>query len=184
MQLLRSSYASGLARIIAVDGNDGVGKTTLALALQKAVGGTVVPLDEFVMENHGGYVPCLRTSEFQVALDQAVRPAIVEGVCVLAALERVSHQPDVLIYVKRVDGDGYWHDEETCDLSEPVDELISRLAQEVAAIDRFDAEQSGESPPEEDTPGLTPLREEIIRYHAHYRPSRRADIVFLRGNAA
>lgn len=182
--LLRSSYAGALAGTIAIDGNDGVGKTTLALALQTAVGGTVISIDEFVVENRGGYVPYLQSSEFKAALDQGPRPAIVEGVCILAALECVSHQPDVLIYVKRVDGVGYWHDEYTCDPSEPVNGLIARLAQEVAAIDRFDAEQAGQPSPKEDNPGLTPLREEIIRYHAHYRPSRRADIVFLRGDAA
>lgn len=182
--LLRSWYAGALAGTIAIDGNDGVGKTTLALALQTAIGGTVVSIDEFVVENRGGYVPYLRSSEIKAALDQGMRPAIVEGVCVLAALECVSHQPDVLIYVERVDGDGYWHDEDTCDPSEPVDGLITRLAQEVAAIDWFDVEQAGEPPPKENNPGLTPLREEVIRYHARYRPSRRADIVFLRGAAA
>lgn len=179
-ELLRTSYAHALSGTIAIDGADGVGKTTLAAALQAAIGGTVIPLDEFVVENRGGYVPHLRTADLKAALETSIRPCIVEGVCVLAALERVSHDAQVLIYVKRLASYGYWHDEDTCDPTEPVEELIARLAWEVAALARFDAEQSGESLPEEEKPGLTPLREEIIRYHALYRPSRRAEIIFMR----
>ncbi|MBI4588728.1 MAG: hypothetical protein HY725_07800 [Candidatus Rokubacteria bacterium] len=180
-ELLRASYAHALSGTIAIDGTDGAGKTTLAVALQAAVGGTVVSLDGFVPENRGGYVPYLRTAELKAALETSSQPCIVEGICVLAALARVSHKPDVLIYVKRLASYGYWHDEVTCDPTEPVDELVSRLAEEVALLARFDAERSGEPLPEGEKPGLTPLREEVIRYHALYRPSRRADIIFLRG---
>ena len=179
-ELLRKSYAHTLSGTIAIDGRDGVGKTTLAVALQAAVGGTVISLDDFVLENCGGYVPHLKIAELKAALERSRRPCIVDGVCILAALERVSHRHDVLIYVKRLQSYGYWHDEARCDPTEPVDELIGHLAEEVAAVARFDAEQSGETVPEEEKPALTPLHEEIIRYHARYRPSRRAEIIFMR----
>ncbi len=179
-ELLHQSFPQTLTGIIAIDGYDGVGKTTIATALQARVGGTVVSLDDFVMVNQGGYIPYLKTAELKAALKTAPRPYIVEGVCVLGALERVAVHPDLLVYVKRVDKDGYWYDKDTCDPSEPVDELIARRAQEVAALDCFDREPSGEPSSQDDRPGLTPLREEIIRYHASHRPSRRAEIVFLR----
>jgi len=178
--VIQRFFSHALAGTVAIDGSDGVGKTTLATDLQAIIGGTVVSLDDFVVENQGGYVPYLKTKELSGELANGRRPLIVEGICVLAALERVVVQSNVLVYVKRVDEEGYWYDEETCDPSEPVDELIARLAQEVAALDRFHREQSGEPPLEEDAPKLTPLREEIIRYHATYRPSSRAAIIFMR----
>ena len=179
-ELLRKSYAHTLSGTIAIDGRDGVGKTTLAVALQAALGGIVISLDDFVLENCGGYVPHLKIAGLKATLERSSRPCIVDGVCTLAALDRVSHRHDVLIYVKRLGSCGYWQDEDTCDPTEPVDELIGRLAEEAAAVARFEAEQSGEAVPEEEKPALTPLREEIIRYHARYRPSRRAEIIFMR----
>ncbi|MGH7792806.1 MAG: hypothetical protein ACREOB_10890 [Thermodesulfobacteriota bacterium] len=178
-ELLYTSYGHALSGTIAIDGRDGVGKTTVAGALQKAIGGTVISLDDFVPNNCGGYVPYLKTVELRAALETSSRPHIVEGVCVLAALQRVSYEPNVLIYIKRLANYGYWHDENTCDPTEPVEELIARLNAEIASFARLDAELSGEPLLEGEKPRLTPLREEIIRYHALYRPSRRATIIFL-----
>lgn len=179
-ELLRTSYTHALSGTIAIDGTDGVGKTTLAVALQKTVGGTLVSLDDFVLENHGGFVRYLKTVELKAVLATINCPIIVEGICMLSALERVCHERNVLIYVKRLMSSGYWHDEEMCDPTEPVEELIARRAQEVGSYPRLDAELPRERLPEDDKPRLTPLREEIIRYHARYRPSRDADIIFLR----
>ena len=179
-ELLRTSYTHALSGTIAIDGTDGVGKTTLAVALQNSLGGTLVSLDDFVLEKHGGYVPYLKTVELKAVLETINRPIIVEGVCVLSALERVFHERNVLIYVKRLASYGYWHDEDVCDPTEPVEELIARRAEEVGSFARLDAELSGEPLPEDKKPRLTPLREEIIRYHARYRPSRYADIIFLK----
>lgn len=176
--ILRASYGDALSGTIAIDGNDGVGKTGLAVELQNAVGGTVLSLDDFVLENYGGYVPFLRIAELEAALKASSCPCIVEGVCILAALERISCQPDLLIYVKRIANYGFWHDESTCDPSEPVEELIERLSEQNARFAELDAELSGEPLRDDVKPRLTPLRAEIIRYHARYRPSRRADIVF------
>lgn len=179
VELLRRSYTDALSGLIAIDGTDGVGKTPLALGLQEVLGGVVISLDDFVQERCGGYVPYRRMGELRTALQTRSCPCIVEGVCVLAALARVSQAPDVLIYVKRLGSYGYWHDNDTCDPTEPVEELIARLAREVASLARFDAEESGDAISEDEMLSLTPLREEIIRYHARYRPSRRADITFV-----
>ncbi len=178
-RLLRTSYAPAVTGTVAIDGTDGVGKTALAMAVQRVIGGTVISLDDFVEENRGGYIPYLRAAELRSALDKADRPCIVEGVCVLAALDRISHIPDVLIYVERLASYGYWHDEETCDPTEPVEELIERLAKQVAMLARFDPEVSDDVSLGDETPALTPLREEIIRYHDLYRPSHRAEIIFM-----
>jgi len=97
----------------------------------------------------------------------------------LSALEHVVHQHSLLIYVKRLVGGYYWVDEEMCEPEEPVEELIPRRTEEARSFAQLDAAPSGELLPENDEPGLTLLREEIIRYHARFRPSRHAEIIFL-----
>jgi hypothetical protein len=179
--LLKSSYPQALLGIIGVDGTDGVGKTTLANVLREVVGGSVVCLDEFVVNNRGRYIPHLRHRDLKTTLADRDRPVIIEGVCLLAALDAVSVEADVLIYIKRVASYGYWYDEETCDPEEQEEELIRRLSEEAEAFAKLEVPPAGDLDPVETTAGsLTPLREEIIRYHFKYRPSWRAQIVFLR----
>lgn len=176
-ELLRCEFPFSLTGTIAMDGNDGVGKTTLAVALRRLIGGTVISVDDYVAKNQGMYVPFLRAFELRAAIEGACAPRIVEGVCLVSALEKAGHDPDVLIYVRRVTTDGFWHDQDTCDPDEPVDNLIARLSADRAAFARLDAERSGRPLPAPGTVALPPLREEIIRYHANVRPSRRAHIL-------
>jgi hypothetical protein len=176
-ELLRCQFPSSLTGTIAMDGRDGVGKTTLAIALRGFAGGEVISVDDYVAEHQGTYVSSLKVLALQVALEGAGIPRIVEGVCLLNVLEKARHDPDVLIYVRRVTADGFWHDQDTCDPDEPVDELIAQLSADMAAFARLDAELSGQPLPDPGTVTLTPLREEIIRYHADVRPSRRAHIL-------
>ena len=177
-RLLSSAY--GGAGVIGIDGTDGVGKTTLANELGRAIGVPIVSLDDFIVKNQGSYVPHLQISDLREALASAGRPVIVDGVCLLAALERLSLQADVLVYVKRVADWGHWYDEDACDPEEDEETLIARLSREAADFARLDAQLSSEPVPAEGETGLTALREEIIRYHCQYRPSRRAQISFLR----
>ncbi len=176
-ELLHCQFPASLTGTIAMDGNDGVGKTTLANALRRLIGGTVISVDDYVAENQGAYVPSLRALELRAALERACAPRIVEGVCLVNVLEKAGHDPDILIYIRQVTTDGFWHDQDTCDPDELVDELIARLSARMAAFARLDAERSGRPLPNPGTAALTPLREEIIRYHADVRPSRRAHIL-------
>jgi hypothetical protein len=141
--------------IIGVDGRDEVGKTTLANTLATATRGSILSLDDFIVKNQGNYVSALQKTELKTALGIQQRPVIVEGVCLLAALATVSVKPDLLIYIKRLRFGWYWHDEEILDTEENVDTLIRR-----------------HSP-------ITPLKEEIIRYHFQHRLSHQADIIYL-----
>jgi hypothetical protein len=166
--LISSSYPDAQSGVIAIDGIDGVGKTTLAKNLQAFIGGTLVSLDTFLA----------------AALASSTRPTIVEGVCLCAAMEAVSVEPDLLVYVKCVAEDGYWHDEDTCDPKEGEDALICRLSRDAKRFAELDARLSGEPVSGNGAYGLSPLVEEIIRYHCKYRPSRRAQIVYLRRDAA
>jgi len=177
VELLASSYLG--AGVVGIDGTLGVGKTTFAKELGASIGATVVCLDNFVTKNRETYVPNLRTGELASVISSAGRPVIVEGVCLLAALEAVSIEADVLIYVKRVGAHGYWDDQDTCDPEEDEEALISRLSQETAAFAKLISPQLAEESAAEEGVGLAPLREEIIRYHCKHRPSRKAQIALL-----
>ena len=99
-------------------------------------------------------------------------------VCLLAALEAVLVEVDVLVLREANLGIRVRQDEDTCDPKEDEEALIMRLSQEADAFARIDVQLSGEHEAEGASSGLTPLREEIVRYHCRYRPSRRAQIVF------
>jgi hypothetical protein len=100
---------------------------------------------------------------------------VMEGICMLYALDRLQVTPDLLIYVKRIDRHGEWEDEDTGDPTESAETIIQ---QEAARAGPF-REALGEPPPAEGESGLDSLREEVIRYHCDFHPVRRAQIVYL-----
>ena len=160
---------SGVLRV-AIDGTDGCGKSTLAEALGPLLGAKVLHLDEFVKKGLGAYIRNLDLSRLAKHLASS-ELILVEGICVLEALERVSLPADALVYVKRM-SHGYWSDEEELHTELPVEEHLARIK---AALQPM-AEALGES-------GELGIAEEIIRYHAAYRPHEKAAIAYLRTDA-
>lgn len=111
-------------------------------------------------------------------LDKAKEPIIIEGVCLLAVLERLQRRLDTLIYVKRVSDYGSWRDEEDCDVTEEIDEFMNKKREELRKFVRMEAHIEGKDAPNDvDFPELA---EEIIRYHYGYRPHEKADIIYKR----
>jgi hypothetical protein len=158
------------ARRIAIDGTDGSGKSTLARELGWLLGTHVFHLDDFVAKNLGAYVAHID----QVRLASAIATSeffVIEGVCILQALELASVRPDALVYVKRM-SHGYWCDEDELEPKLPIEE---HLAQIRATMLPF-SDALGES-------GELGLAEEVIRYHAAYRPHLKATIAYLRADA-
>jgi hypothetical protein len=175
--ILQNTFALALQGVIAIDGKDGVGKSPLAAGLRERIGGTVISVDDHIDEAQGVYVPALRVSDLRGSLAGAAAPQIVEGVCLLNVLQAIDCKSAVHVYVRRLSAGRYWRDEVICDPSEPVADTIAR---EVASLRQFaeaKASISGKEPPAPDSIRLTPLREEIIRYHASVLPFRTADIV-------
>jgi hypothetical protein len=158
------------ARRIAIDGTDGSGKSTLASALSEALSIKVLHLDDFIARGKGLYLAAMN----QPALKSALAGAecwIVEGVCALQVLEAVAVQPDALVYIKRM-SHGYWSDEDELDPAAPIEEHLAGLRASVGAF----AQARGES-------GELGLAEEVIRYHAAYRPHSKATLEYLRTDA-
>jgi hypothetical protein len=175
--ILQRDFASDLQGVIAIDGRDDVGKSTLAADLCERIGGAVISVDDYIEEAQGVYLPALRVSDLRSALVEVAPPRIVEGVCLRDVLQAIDCNSAVHIYVRRVIVGGYWRHKVICDPAEPVEEIIAREDASLRQFAEDAARISGEEPPAPELIRLTPLREEIIRYHARMVPFRAADIV-------
>ncbi len=163
------------ARVIAIDGMDGLGKTTLSTSLAATIGCRMLHLDDFVQKNQDGfYVDFIDYETLGQALETAMSApgsVLVEGVCVLAILDRLGVSPDLHVYVKELMFGYLWHHKDK--LYGTAGTLEEKLAQEDEQ-NRLSAEL------EPDAEGLAPdqLRRDLIRYHWHFHPDKNADIVF------
>lgn len=160
---------SGHGRI-GIDGVDGCGKTTLAKNLAEQLDVPLISLDDYLDEKRDGYLDHLRYEELK--RDFHAKPqCIVEGVCLLQALNIANLEIDVLVYVKRMQH-GFWADEHECDVVEDVDVFL-KVEGELAEM--FSV---GDTDPAR--PALPKLAEELIRYHASYRPFEQATFWYCR----
>ncbi|UIN54160.1 hypothetical protein [Pseudomonas kribbensis] len=149
---------------IGVDGKDGSGKSTLARQLSVALELPCVSLDSFLKKDRGGYVKYIDYRKLEADLEE-FKGYIVEGVCLHQVLRRVEVSPELNIYVRRVKH-GVWLDEDTLDVS--LEEVESVLVREKVLASLF---SSG--------PVVSlGLSEEIIRYHAEFRPHVNADVIY------
>jgi len=153
------------ARRIGVDGIDGCGKTTLAKAVAAQRQRRLFSLDDYLDRDKGGFLkfvdyPRLRAD---VSAEEAY---VIEGVCLLHALQRAELAIDTLVYVKRRHL-GLWADEHELDLTEPIEDFLQKERELTAMV-------AGEAVTD------LGLAEEVIRYHYAARPHNNAHIVYFR----
>lgn len=170
---------SGVFRLIGIDGADGSGKSTLASQLASELGFVHLNLDDYIERNQGLFVPHIKYDEVRRQIDRAEEPVVLEGVCLLAILYKLSMQPDLFIYVKRISSHGYWHDEDDCDVQGNIDELIAVKKEELLKFGQAEASIEGRefNPSECKFPELD---EKLIRYHHEFMPHKKAEVIFKR----
>lgn len=86
-------------KLIAIDGRDGVGKTSLGRFLAWYFNITLIETDPFLKQNEtlSYKTECInKVIEFRL---NKPRPVIIEGVCVLQLLSILERNHDILIYV-------------------------------------------------------------------------------------
>jgi len=88
-------------KVVAIDGRDGVGKTTLGRYLAWVFNISLIETDLFMIEGTGS------VERWTTDIDRIVRlrlrkprPVIVEGVMLLELFETIERQPDFLIYAE------------------------------------------------------------------------------------
>jgi hypothetical protein len=94
-------------RIVGVDGGLGAGKTSIAKTIAAELTSACVHLDSFLNAGRASFLPSLRYDQLRDAICASQATVVVEGVCLLDALQRVSLAPDYLVFV---DGDSRFQD--------------------------------------------------------------------------
>ena len=159
--------AASEAHFIAIDGAHGSGKSTLAKALSWELNARVIEADHFLTPNQGSYLLHL---DFE-SLSRAVDPkalCILEGICLRQVMMAAMLEPQLYIYVKRMARWG-WADETELVVEGPIESHLQRLKADAASF--VDPETTVD----------LGLWEEVIRYHATYRPHETCDFIYLRG---
>jgi hypothetical protein len=100
--------------LIGIDGVEASGKTTLAFDLAHSLGGIRIGLDSYVDRSRDGrtYVDLLRLEHLKRDLTnlRGCFPfTVVDGVCLLSALELVGFLPHLLVYAKKHSPAGLWN---------------------------------------------------------------------------
>jgi uridine kinase len=166
-------------RLIGIDGIDGVGKSMLATKLSQELGYTHLNIDDYIDKNHGQYVNHVHYDAIRRQLnDEKKNPIIIEGVCLLAVFEKLQRDLDMLIYIKKVSEYGSWRDKDDCDITEGIDEFMTKKKETLQKFVEAEAHIEGKDVSND---AIFPeLAEEIIRYHYGYRPHDKADIIYKR----
>tara|TARA_Y100001938_G_scaffold135436_1_gene197110 strand:- start:1796 stop:2374 length:579 start_codon:yes stop_codon:yes gene_type:complete len=179
-ELARQIMAKNISKsawLIGIDGIDGIGKSTLAKEISLLINAKLISLDDFLARNQDIYVDSLRVNEIFDAITSTVGITIIEGVCLLAAIDRTNVKLNELVYVKRI-RHGIWVDEETYGSTKTADEVVADEERKLAVFLEWEASQKGKDSPTNNDRKLSAFREEIIRYHAKYKPSERASVIF------
>ena len=156
--------------LISIDGVGGTGKSTLARAIASITSSRVVSVDDYLIPYKGSYLPHLRYEDLENDLKAAethhLQFVIIEGLCVLAVLERLHRQPDIAVYIRRVDEYGEWSDKFYYSEDNDLDEVLERLTE-------IDAHYP-------DMPGIGDKDRELVRYHIQKRPITHSQYVYDR----
>jgi len=125
----------------------------------------LVSLDNFLVKDQGGYIEFLRYDDLAECLCR-YSAFVIEGICLLQALEKVSVELDDHVYVKRYHLDLWADERELLVPQDSVEEFLDK-ERELAAL--MSGSESNKGPS---------LSDDIIRYHARYRPQERADYIY------
>lgn len=147
------------APLVAIDGVDGAGKTTLAKRLSATLGWPTVDIDDYIGPKGRSYVEQVLFDDVSIALTP--RPIIFSGIHMLEVLDRVGAGADFLVYVVRVASTGI-----------PAD------------LDLIERDLQPELTEGQDTPprlgGVTPRRltRGLWNYMRRWKPVTKADVLF------
>lgn len=89
---------------ILIDGDNGAGKTTLGKQMAKDLGAKLISFDDYLPGDCTAYLQQLNFEALRRDIVSGKSKVIVEGVCGLKVLARISVRPDYHIFIKRLSG--------------------------------------------------------------------------------
>lgn len=155
--------------VIAIDGFQASGKTTLARALAEQLNLPLISADDYLLKNQGAFFEYLQLEKVSAALRIHER-CIFEGVCCLKILQAVDADANLLVYVKRMAIWG-WADESELESFASVSSATTDSSPLIAEM--HDPVQIN----------IHNLWKEVAMYHGQYRPHEVANFVYERGAA-
>jgi hypothetical protein len=161
-------YIPQSAKLVGIDGVDGVGKTPLAKALALRENGTVLSLDDYLIKHREEYVNSLKPNLVQ-DLEALSGFVVVEGVCLQAVAKKFSLFFDFIIYLKKTHL-GIWADEDKCDFESSPEKVIKKDEDDLFIFCEWERYSKGLPPPNRAEIKLSGLRKELIYYHYEFKP--------------
>ena len=155
--------------VIAIDGFQASGKTTLASTLAEKLNMPLISADDYLLKNQGAFFEYLQLEKVSAALRRHER-CIFEGVCCLKILQAVDTDANLLIYVKRMAIWG-WADESELESFGSVSNSTTESSPLITEMQ--DPLQIN----------IHNLWKEVVLYHSQYRPHEVANLVYERGAA-
>lgn len=170
----------GQSIIISIDGKDGSGKSHLALCLCCRNENFIY----FDLDTHywsSKKLPYVENIDYEILKNNIHNTlsdneiVVIDGVCMLSILEKLSLNPTIAIYIKKVNDSGWWIDgkEFNYDLDlEEVFENKREVSRKWSELEGFDQNRDLKSVTDID------ISYEIIRYHFRHKPDKNADIIY------
>lgn len=141
--------------VIGIDGSTGSGKTILSYCLGCELLTNVINLDIFLNTKQGSFIDQIRYDDLSGIIKDKIssgKSIIVEGICLLKVLSKITVKQDILIYVKLISRNtGIWCEESDLSGNGEIDCCLEAR-----------------------------LRNEIIEYHNEFNPLNAANYLFLR----
>ena len=168
--------------IVSIDGKNGSGKSRLALNLCCRNENFIY----FDLDTHywsSNKLPYVENIDFDVLRNNILKTlesnevVVIDGVCLLSIFKKLSLPPNITIYIKKLDGSGWWIDRKDFDYDLNLEELL-REKKEISRkfLELEQCNQTGKAKPITDV--YEDISYEIIRYHFHYKPDKKADIIY------
>ncbi len=175
MEHLMDLVSSGNYSVIAIDGNDGVGKSTLADALSKKFGYKHINLDNFLSKKKGGYLKYLNFKNIEAEVrKRSNKKIVIEGVLMKKVLEEINVDPDMFIYISDNVWIYQWSEEYDGEYSKMTfEEIIKDVEDKTNRISRI-----VDSNPK--IYKLNGLQFELYEYAFKCKPWESADLVYVR----
>jgi len=171
----------GNSFLIALDGADGSGKTTIANLLSSRFNLKHIELDDdrYLITNQGGYVDYIRYELLKEDLDKLKSKgqiSIIEGICVLEILNRIKILPSLHIYIKKLKF-GLWLDGECFDYTSSIEEQMQKDREQFKRFHEFESQMNNEQKEfNYETKGIFLDK---LEYHFKFNPDQIADIVYV-----